>query len=236
MMLTVVCWKWEQRGGRAKFDHTHVNTLYNMVARFYTEPFELVCFTDNPRGIREPIRCVPLPNFHTNIQNPLGREYPSCYRRLALFGPDLQRYVSDRFVSVDLDCVIVGDLTPIWSREEDIVFWESPLRAPDYNGSMWMAKKGAHPELYDEFHPFETPKKTLLAKKLGSDQGWFSYRLPAKPVWTSSCDGVYAWNPQIKHRGYRLPPNARIVFFPGNCQPWDRAAQERAGWVREYYR
>lgn len=233
-MLTVVCWKWEQPGGRAKYNHTHVNTLYRMIERNYRGKWRLVCFTDKHDGIDDRVITVPLPDFHSTVANPIGFEYPSCYRRLAMFGP-LQPYVMDRFVSVDLDCVIVGDLGPIWDRSEDIVFWESPLRPPDYNGSMWMAKKGAHPELFKDFHTTESPLQTHRARKLGSDQGWLSFKLPGKPVWTSQRDGVYAWNPQLKHRGFRLPQNARIVFFPGIDQPWDRSVQEKAPWVHEHY-
>lgn len=233
-MLTVVCWKWEQRGGRAKYDHTHVNRLYNMIDRHYRGRWRMICFTDQPRGIDNRVTVVPLPEFYSSVPNPIGTEYPSCYRRLAMFGP-LQQYIDERFVSIDLDCVILGDLGPIWDRSEDIVFWESPLRPPDYNGSMWMAKKGVYPELYTEFHPRKSPIDTQRARKLGSDQGWFSFKLPAMPVWTSERDGVYAWNPQLKNRGYRKPQNARIVFFPGIDQPWDASVQEKAPWVREHY-
>ena len=235
-MISVVTWKWKQEGGRSSYDSAAVNTLHSMVRRNYPHLHNFVCVTDDTTGLDRHIVAAPLPDVFLDVENPLGPEYPRCHRRLALFGGLLDQYIEDRFVSMDLDCVVVDDLSPLWDRDEDIVFWESPLRAPDYNGSMVMAKKGAHPELYDDFDPFWSPVKSQRSRKLGSDQGWYSYRLPGKAVWTHTRDGVYAWNPQLQRRGYRLPQNARIVFFPGNDQPWHTSVQTRARWVNDHYR
>jgi hypothetical protein len=234
-MLTVVCWKWQQPGGRAKFSSEHVNVLRNMVERNYRNEHQVVCFTDDDRGIDRRVRCFPVSNSHGNLQNPLGPEYPSCYRRLVAFSPGFEQYVGERFISLDLDCVIVDDVTTLWDRPEDIVFWQSPIRAPDYNGSMWMVRTGSREELYTEFDPKTVPELTHKANKIGSDQGWFSYRCPGEAVWTQD-DGVWSWKPQLRNRRWILPPGARIVFFPGAEQPWDESTQDRAAWIRQHYK
>jgi hypothetical protein len=206
-----------------------------MVERNYRNEHQVVCFTDDDRGIDRRVRVYPIRNLHSDLQNPLGPDYPSCYRRLVAFAPDFETYVGERFVSVDLDCVIVDDVTDLWDRQEDIVFWQSALRAPDYNGSMWMVRTGSRPELYDEFDPKVTPGLTRAAGKLGSDQGWFSLRCPGEAVWTQE-DGVWAWKPQLRNRNWLLPRGTRIVFFPGAEQPWQEATQDRAAWVKQHYR
>lgn len=235
-MLSVVCWKWTQVGCRSKFDASHVNVLRNMVERNYRGDWQMVCFTDDPTGIDPRVKTVRIRDVFSDLHNPVGREYPSCYRRLSAFDSDFHEYVGGRFVSVDLDCVIIKDITPLWDRTEDIVFWQSPIRAPDYNGSMWLVRTGSRPQLYKDFNPEKSPIITKQANKLGSDQGWFSFRCPGEAVWTSDRDGIYAWNPQLLNRRWLLPPNASIVFFPGIENPWHESSQRKAPWILEHYR
>jgi hypothetical protein len=207
-----------------------------MVARHYRDPHRFICITDDALGLHPLVEVAPLPYVFAGISNPLGAEYPSCYRRLAAFRDDFRSIAGSRFVSVDLDVVIVREVTELWNRKEDVVFWESPLRPPDYNGSMFLATAGARRMLYDDFDPFWSPRKTRDARKLGSDQGWFSYRLPGEAVWTTRKHGIYAWNPQLRNRGYRLPPDARMVFFPGVENPWHTSAKQKAPWINDHYR
>lgn len=234
-MLSVVCWKWTQPGCRSSFGPEHVNTLQNMVARNYRGEHRFICITDDRRGLHAGVEVFPIGNLFADLRNPLGPEYPSCYRRLVAFRDDFRDVVGGRFVSVDLDVVIVGDVTPLWDRKEEVVFWQSPIRAPDYNGSMFLATPGVRRQLFDDFDPRQSPIDTRNARKLGSDQGWLSYRCPGEAVWTAR-DGLYSWNPQLRNRGWRLPPDARMVFFPGGENPWHTAAQQRAPWINEHYR
>jgi hypothetical protein len=55
------------------------------------------------------------------------------------------------------------------------------------------------------------------------------------PVWTKD-DGIYVWRTHLKNRNWRLPKDARIVFFQGNEDPWDTSAREKAPWIDEHYR
>lgn len=252
-MLTVVCWKWKPLNPdfRSKFDATHVNTLYRMVERNYAKPFRLVCITDDPSGIEDRIETFPLWDTYRTVPSPLGLDYPACYARLVAFHPDFARIVGERFVSIDLDTVIVGDVTELWDREEDFVIWENntfknwlpgQTLAPDaetvvtpYNGSMWMMTPGARREVYDDFDPVHSPIKTHNAQLVGSDQAWIFYRLgPKEATWTKD-DGVYAWRSHLRNRNYRLPTECRIVFFQGNEDPWTASAKKKAPWIVEHY-
>jgi hypothetical protein len=247
-MLTVVCWKWQPVNPlyRSKFNAGHVNVLFNMVKRNYRGPFRMVCITDDPTGITDRVIAVPLWDEFRHIPSPLGVDYPACYARLRAFDRDFSRIVGDRFVSIDLDCVIAGDITDLWSRSEDFVIWEnnafhgmSPGKdkpITPYNGSMWMMAPGARQKVYSDFDPVYSPIHTHNAGFVGSDQAWMAYCLgPNEAVWTKE-DGVYSWRSHMKNRNYRLPADARIVFFQGHEDPWDQSAHDKAAWIKEHYR
>lgn len=235
-MLSVVCWKWKPpQFYDRKFTSHAVNTLYKMVKRNYSEPFEFFCFTDDSEGLLKGIRVVDLWSDFSDLESPLGVHYPSCYRRLPAFSRAFADIVGERFVSLDLDCVVVDRLEPLWDRREDIVFWESQVPNQPYNGSMWLHRSGTRTQVIDKFHPTQSPKIAREAGFVGSDQAWFSYVLPGEATWGKS-DGVVSWRTHCKNRGWQLPPGARIVFFQGDESPWDAHVQERARWIKEYYK
>jgi hypothetical protein len=207
-----------------------------MVERHYHAPHEVVCITDIPEGIDPRVRIVPLWDMFADIPSPAGRGMPSCYRRLYAFSPAMEQIIGPRFVSIDLDVVIVDDITPLWQRTEDFIIWRSPLRNTPYNGSMWMMDAGARARVLDEFDPRLSPLAAKRAGCIGSDQAWISYILgPNEASWGTE-DGVYAFQFAIRNRGFLLPRDAKIVFFQGNTDPWDTFAREKAPWVLEHYR
>ncbi len=236
-MLSVVCWKWTPRSNyRSKFNAVHVNTFASMVARHLHVPHEIVCVTDNWKGLDSSIRVVEMWDTWSRIPSPHGGENPSCYRRLKAFDSAMAHVLGRRFVSVDLDVVITGDVTPLWTRTEDFVIWGDQLKGTPYNGSMWLMTAGARQRVYAEFDPESSPQQTLRAKLLGSDQAWISYVLGAgQPTWTRE-DGVYAFRTDIRRNHYKLPDNAKIVFFQGNTDPWDDFCKKHVPWVVEHYR
>jgi hypothetical protein len=153
-----------------------------------------------------------------------------------MFHPDAAQWFGERFVSLDLDMVITGDLTPLWHRSEEIVFWgdTNPLPGSHYNGSMVLMTAGARPQVWTDFDPKRSPHLSLASKCFGSDQGWISYRLgKGEAKWTKA-DGVYSFRNELK-RTRELPSNARIVVFHGSTDPWSREA-EHWPWIREHYR
>jgi hypothetical protein len=83
--------------------------------------------------------------------------------------------IGPRFVSLDLDVVVTGDLTPLFERTEDFVIWAWPFRGTLYNGTMWMMDAGARAKVWTEFDPATSPTKSRLAGFAGSDQAWMNY-------------------------------------------------------------
>lgn len=228
--LTVVTFKWHTPGYRAKFEARHVNTLRSMVARHYRRAHRFVCITDAPAGLRPDIEALPVWADHASVPNPTGGGRPSCYRRLKLWSPDMRAQLGERFVCLDLDTVICGDLAPLWDRPEDVVMWRSPGGEWPYNGAMFMADTGARPHVWADFDPVASPRQTTEAGYRGSDQAWMSLALGAgEAVWTEA-DGVYYYGAMPRPRD-RLPANARIVFTTAGDPPWEM----RHGWVKEHY-
>ena len=238
-MLTIVTWLWAPPiEYRSQFTAVHVNVLRAMVARHYPHPHEFVCVTDQPHGLDRRVRVVPAWNDYAQIPNPSRPRNPSCYRRLRVFHPDIGAVIGRRFVSLDLDTVIVGDLSPVWNRPEDFIIWGETNPSSYYNGSMWLMTAGARPQVWDRFDPETSPALAAAAGNFGSDQGWISYCLgPGEATWTRA-DGVYSYNVHIrrKHASPRpLPTDARIVMWHGSQDPWGPVGQ-RLSWVRQHYR
>lgn len=233
-MTTVVCWLWRQKGYRSTFDWSHVSTLFSMVRRNYSEPFRAVCVTNLPGGC-EGVETVPDTEDFADVASPHGSANPSCYRRLRLFRPDIGAVLGERIVSLDLDCVITGDVTPLWSRSEDFVIWKDPGRRGGYCGSMLLLTDGARPQVWERFHAMTSPQQALIAGNFGSDQGWISHVLgPKEAVWTPA-DGVYSFRYHVAPAG-SLPADARLVFCHGsNADPW-LPHMRRLEWVDTHYR
>lgn len=237
-MLRVICWKWKPNNPefRSKFDANSVNVLRNMLERNYSGPFKLVCFTDDPVGIDRRVEVLPIWDNWANLVSPLGVGYPSCYRRLLAFRSDMEQIVGGRFISIDLDCVITGDITPIVEREEDFIIWHAETRDTPYNGSLWMMNPGAREQVYTEFDPDKSPEETRALNIVGSDQAWFVHCLgPDEATWDKE-DGIYVWRTHLRNRLWQLPDDARIVFFQGNEDPWEQSAIDKAPWILEHYK
>jgi hypothetical protein len=125
----VTCFKWKPAPGyRSMFGPEAVNTLRAMVARHFPHPHRFICFTDDTTGLDPRVEAVPIWNDFADVPSPHGGKNPSCYRRLRLFRSDMADIVGPRFVSLDLDCVVAGDLTPLWDRPEDFVMWGDTTR------------------------------------------------------------------------------------------------------------
>jgi hypothetical protein len=220
---------------RSTFGPETVNMLRRGIAKHYPKPHRFICVTDQPDGIDADVEIVPAWNDFADLPSPSGGRNPSCYRRLRYFAPDMAEFFGPRFVSLDLDTVIVGDLRPVFDRPEDFVIWGDTNPRTFYNGGLWMQTAGARSQVWTTFDPIESPKAAYRAGHFGSDQGWISHCLgPNEAKWTAA-DGVYSYRNTVRPMG-RLPENARLVSFHGEYDPWDKDVHKHSPWVREHYR
>jgi hypothetical protein len=226
--LTIVTWLWKGpcRWGE-EYTFKDVNRLALKLKVHLKRPHTLVCYTNQPTGLYSwiehyPVWDCPVAELGTGLP-----EQGGCWRRLMMFErPSFHGLSPMRYVSMDLDVAIIGDLDPLFERDEPLVMWGSgSAPGTPYNGSMWLHTEGTHTELWDEFDARRSPPLLAEMGYTGSDQAWISHKLPDLPKWTMK-DGVYHYGMFCQER---LPKNARIVFAPGSCKiPIER--MERGAW------
>ena len=242
-MIRVVCWLWSDPQYRFnylfRYGAEHVNKLYRGVCRNLDMPFEFCCVTDDPTGIDEAVRIIPIWDDLAAMGG--------CYRRLKCFSPEMKDIIGDRFVSIDLDSVVVGDLTPLFARDDPFIAWRNVDLHTPYCGSMFMMDAGARAEVWHDFDPGVSPLLGQEKGHIGTDQAWFAARLgPDEKVWTRK-DGVLSLRKNIaphgalKGRAERqgktigLPEGARIVFFHGASDPSQPEVQRNHSWIADHW-
>ena len=205
-MLRVVAWKWKPWGpprNRVRYTADHVNRFASMVRRNLTLPHEIVCITDDSYGIDPSVRIVPMWDDF--------REYGMCYTRFRAFSDEMSDIIGDRFVSIDLDCVITNSLDPLFDVTDEFKIWENVGGGTTYCGSMFLMNAGVRRMVYTLFSESDLEFKKVsptmkhrgdrfVHKKayeaghvIGSDQAWISHILgPNEPVWTRD-DGVVSY-------------------------------------------
>jgi hypothetical protein len=233
--LTIVCWRWQSPVGyRSTFAPSTVYALREMVARHLTTPHRFCCVTDQPKELPG-IDTIPMWEFGAALPSPFGRHNPSCYRRLRVFAPDAGKLFGERLVSIDLDTVIVDDITPLFDGDEEFKIWGcADQKSQWYNGSLFMLRTGMRPQVWTEFDPDLTPEQSKRAGCFGSDQGAIRYILGSKEAVWNVEDGVYSYRKHVAPAGNVLPVNARLVAFHGKHDPWHYACQN-VPWIRQHY-
>lgn len=215
MALQVITWLWNQPNGRVRFSAHHVNIWAAMIRRHCSLDIDLACVTDLRDGIDPSIRIIEPPRFYQDLKTSRWQgPRPSCYRRISMFSADAADWFgADRFVSMDLDVVIGGNIDHLWDRDDDFIICGPSAKGRRflYNGSMMMIRVGSRRVVFDSF----TPEKADEASRrfVGSDQAWIAYALGnGEKTWTED-DGV------VRYSGDRSGP---MMFFPGNVKPWQR--------------
>ncbi len=232
-MLEVVTWKWG-----ALFGPEYVNRLRSMLGRHLHLDHRLTCVTDDPAGLDPEVRVLPMWGEHGEMK--AGSR--SCFRRLRMFDPAVREHLGPRFLHLDLDVVIVGDITPIAARTEPIVVFDqnagSGAKKIVYNPSVLLMDAGALPRLWDEFHADPVGVWTT-AKNAGwscSDMSVIGLYFDAvKPPTVGPKDGVLAFWRDVRPKG-RVPDAARMVLFFGNDNPHVQTIQEKNPWIKKHWR
>ncbi len=255
-MISIVCWKWKPEDGtkhqekRERFSARHVNILRNMLERNLTIPHKFICVTDDWKGLHSSV-------FVVNIDWAF-RDYAylgGCYRRLKAFGTHGRKMFGDRFISLDLDCVIAGNIDHIIGFQDDFRIWQDGYRRfTPYCGSLWGMKAETRSHVWDRFHsdPVASIRRANIYQ--GTDQAHISACLyPNEAVWTKEKDGIYNFNTQVRRcpnriykrgsdtimehlRSGELPKDARIVFFNGKYDPSQEQLWKHHEWIGDLWR
>lgn len=206
-MLTIVTWCWG-----SKYSKTDIERLRIGIERHLTQPFRFVCVSD--RVVDSYTRLI-----HEDDRYLLRQ--PGCFARLRLFDLAFQDYIgaSDKIVNIDLDVVITGSLDALFDRDESFVILSGVNESNPcpFNGSIFMFRKGTHPELFTEFSMDKV--KEIAFFSWPDDQAWFHHMLPNAATWTVR-DGIYAFKKPGWPKGTQeLPTDAALVVFPGWRSP-----------------
>lgn len=231
-MITVLAWFWQQPHGRASYTADTVNTWAAMVRRHLKMPHRIACVTDHASGIDSSIDIIKPPRDFENVRIPSWNDQkPQCLRRLAMFSPDAGKTFGDRFVCMDLDCIVTGPLDPLFDHGHDFKMMEGtePKLRP-YNGSLVQMTAGARPQVYTEF----TPERAVMAGRhfVGSDQAWIGFCLGWGEQTWGEADGALWFSPRYAQQ---VAP-CRVMFFPGLQKPWNNAGVRPLDhFVRKHY-
>jgi len=212
-VLTVLTWKWG-----SKFGARHVNTLRSMLARRLELEHRIVCVTDDGAGLDDAIEVLELPARHADS--------PRCRRRMRQFDREFARAIGDRILSLDLDVVIVDDITPLVDRPDPLVCWRVAY-AGVFSGSIVLMDAGVLDPLWRAFDADPDGYARRAAPRgVGSDQAMLNFYLSRTPairpaVWTEA-DGLVTFfgkgYERLERRGVgpghpHLPRGARIVVL-----------------------
>lgn len=236
-MFSVVTFKWKPiMAYRSKFSATHVNSLRRQFEVHCRVPHRFICITDDPNGLDSQIEAVKIWDDFKDIPNPTWLNGPRCYRRLLTFGEAFRQIAGDRFLCIDLDVLLTGDVTPLVEREEDFLMWGTDNADIPFCGSMYMMTTGVHEEVLGSFDPIRSPILSEEAGYRGSDQAWIRYCIGDDiATWNRKNDGVYSYQDYIMPKCHgRLPTDARVVMFHGKPDYWDQVALQRSPWIREH--
>ena len=224
----VLCMKWG-----TKYGPEYVNRLYAMVRRHLRGDFSFVCLTDDARGVRGEVRCLPIPSLALPPGIP-----ERGWTKLTTFEAELHglRGVA---LFLDLDVVIVDDITAFFEEPGEFLIihdWKRPWRITG-NSSVYRFEIGAHADVLAEFRATQAQVRSRLRneqaflsevmQRQGRLRYWpkawcASYKYHCIPPWPTNF-----WREPV------CPQTARIVVFHGEVNPPDAIAgrRNRAGRV-----
>lgn len=234
-MITVVCWKWKRADGSDLFGPEYVNRLRAGLEKHLHLEHGLVCVTDDPAGIDPRVRIVPLPTTYAGT--------PRCRRRMQIFSREFAASLGTRILSIDLDVVLVGDITPLVDRREPLVCWRVGY-AQVFSGSFHLMDAGHLDGLWRAFEsdPAGYPRR-VSREAVPSDQAMMNAYLRGDdvPCWTEA-DGFVTYfgkgYERLEHLGVgprrtALPAGARVVVL-GSADLADLESGS-APWIREHW-
>lgn len=222
MSLVISTWLWGD-----KFSSEDVAKLAAGVARNLKQPHRFICVTDEDlSGIET-----------TCVKDPGLTKQKGCFARLRMFDDVWQREIGlqkdDRFVCIDLDTVITGELDPLFDRPEPFVIMRRANKSNPcpFNGALMMLRAGSDAHVWETFSLEKV--KQVPFYEFPDDQGWIWHMLPGAAGWdVGPKHGVYVWQKRGWPGGDELPKDARLVTFV-NKGPRDITHLE---WVREHWR
>lgn len=241
--VSVVCFLWND--GVRNYLPDHVNRLADMIDKHLSFPHRFICITDEEEGFNDNVEVFRLPDsarWTLALLNPTGSKkgrLPSSYRRLWLFSQEAA-VLGDQILMLDVDCLIMSSLDPIFEFTENFVGWrprseettkvKANVPYKRIGGGTWLLRTGTMTHIWDTFSAegIEAAKEEGWR---GSDQAWLSYNLAKDCMVFPDEIGIYHTQDGAKH-WESVPEDATIIHFNGKVNPWDEDAQSRPWFCR----
>lgn len=238
--VNIICMKWG-----TKYGAEYVNTLFNMVSRNITLPFQLTCFTDDASGINPQIRVCDLPALDLPSGTP-----ERGWNKLTILQQNLAG-IRGEVLFLDLDVVIVGNIDELFSYPAEFaIIRDAKLRRRMIgNSSVFRFKAGAHEPILHKFRR----EFSIIQQQYRNEQAYLSAEVHQQNQLSFWPD---AWCPSFKYhcmkpwpfsyfRTAEIPDNAKIIIFHGHPEPqeaiqgtthkWYRPVRPTA-WVAQHWR
>jgi hypothetical protein len=206
---TLICLKWGDRYGS-----DYVNRLYSAAMRNTSRPLRVVCFTDQPAGIRGEVEVKAMPEFDLPERM---RFHP--FRRMFIFQKELAD-LSGNVLHLDLDLLITGSIDGFfdYKPEKEFVVCENWTQIGQGIGNMsvFRFRIGALTRVWERFRPdpmammdLYRNSQTFVCRTLGEVEFF-------PPEWCLSFKHslIPRW-PLNFFQTPALPPDAKVVAFTG---------------------
>jgi len=190
----------------------YVYRLHRALDRNITVPYEFICLTDVPLGVRT-LPLIPMPDVDdTNI--------PKFWYKIQLFRKELD--LTQGCIFLDLDTIVKGNIDHYMQglQEHDFLMATSPYRG-EISCSYFMWWKGDYSWIWDKFNEKPVVEWNQHYHKANEgkygDQGFISDHVEhdyIQHVMDSTEDII-----RVTRNG--SGDQARIVVFAGKRKPWD---------------
>ncbi|NND64588.1 MAG: glycosyltransferase [Gammaproteobacteria bacterium] len=221
---TIACKKWG-----TKYGSDYVNLLWRMLDRQLKQPFQLICFTDNPQRLYPSIQHHPLPEVNIPQGSP-----ERGWNKLGLFHPGIA-LPKQPILYLDLDVVLTGIMDIFFDLDGHFFIsndWDWRKRGIG-NSSVLRFIPGTQNHIWEKFQ--KNPKSVISTHR--NEQEFVSIEAHELRFWPEPlCRSfkrhcIPQW-PKSFFKTPHLPDNVRVLIFHGDPKPEDAIGGVSKKWYR----
>jgi hypothetical protein len=156
---------------------------------------------------------------------------PDYLPKLWAWAPEFHERIGERFASIDLDVVLLGDVAPMLTGPEPVRFWDR-AHLEHYNTSLFVVEPGFGHPVWETNPPARAAAARAAAAYWTGDQSWVGHVLGGGLPTFGERDGIINYRPNL-HRDAH-PTGALAMFFCGPRCP--KTESEHSEWVKQHWR
>lgn len=201
----------------ARYHEQHVTALSAMLKQYGGH--ELICVQDGTFNIPNSII---MPDYISAL--------PDYLPKLWAWSEEFHSIINRRFISIDLDTVILSDIGYIFDNDLPFYIWNEAVKEA-YNSSLFVLSVNHYNNVWNDLSPNKLLVAKSKARKWTGDQSWIEYVLGSNMPTFGKDTGVIRYRPS-KHR-LDKPKRAKALFF---CGPYDPITEgDKSSWIKANY-